>query len=162
MKINSPGQKVDRQALFEAFLLLAAFLSLTANLAGSFEGGQSTPEVSEPSFSYLWGRGEDGRTGLFMTEGDGSPPGVRPEPWSEQVKLFFYQPMDINRVSAALLQTVPGIGQELATRIVRAREEAGGFSRMEDLLQINGIGTSKLRRLCRYLTVVERAAPPTG
>ena len=157
MKTELSRPKTDRRTFFEIFLLLAAFLSLSARLPDLHKNKPNHAAVSETSSSYLWGRGEDGLCRLFMTEKNKPlPAGVQPESMPEELKLLFYQPMDINRVSEELLQTVPGIGQELAARIARRRREIGGFSKMEDLLEVHGIGSGKLRRLCRYLTVDDR------
>lgn len=50
----------------------------------------------------------------------------------------------INRASATDLEALPGVGPVLAERIVAYREEHGPFSQVEDLLDIPGIGESKL------------------
>lgn len=50
----------------------------------------------------------------------------------------------LNRATAAELETLPGIGPVLATRIVDHREENGPFDLVEDLLSVAGIGESKL------------------
>ncbi len=60
--------------------------------------------------------------------------------------------MDINRVSADLLQTVPGIGEKLAARILLRRQEKGGFRKLDELGRIEGIGPGKLASLEKYLT----------
>ena len=41
--------------------------------------------------------------------------------------------MDVNHCPAAALTRLPGISNGLAARIVREREQAGGFSSAEDL-----------------------------
>lgn len=53
-------------------------------------------------------------------------------------------PISINRATVAELQTLPGVGPVLAERIVAHREQVEGFDRVEDLLQVPGIGESKL------------------
>jgi competence protein ComEA len=50
----------------------------------------------------------------------------------------------INRASAEELDALPGVGPVLAERIVSHREEHGPFKTIEDLLQVSGIGESKL------------------
>jgi|SRR5690348_4026943 len=44
-----------------------------------------------------------------------------------------YGLVDVNHCPAAALTRLPGIGSDLAARIVREREQAGGFSSVEDL-----------------------------
>ncbi len=48
--------------------------------------------------------------------------------------------LDLNRASAAELEALPGIGPVLARRIVERRTARGGFQRVDDLLQLPGIG----------------------
>lgn len=52
--------------------------------------------------------------------------------------------IQLNRANATELEELPGVGPVLAERIVLFREENGPFSQVEDLLQVPGIGESKL------------------
>ena len=47
--------------------------------------------------------------------------------------------VDINRDNAVAIRTLPGIGTGLAARIVTARERAGGFDVLDDLVGVRGI-----------------------
>jgi len=156
MREKSAGRETDRRIYFEIFLLCAALLALTARLPELHCDKPAQPAKPSTTYSYFWGRGEDGYATLFMSEKGASPLGIHQESLPEAGKLLLFQPMDINRISEELLQTVPGIGRELAARIIRRRTEVGGFSEMKELRRIDGIGGGKLRRLRRYLTV---AAP---
>jgi competence ComEA-like helix-hairpin-helix protein len=51
------------------------------------------------------------------------------------------------------LQRLPGIGPALAGQIVDHREEARGFRRAEDLLEVSGIGEKTLARIRPHLDV---------
>ncbi|MEJ5328561.1 MAG: helix-hairpin-helix domain-containing protein [Desulfobaccales bacterium] len=62
-------------------------------------------------------------------------------------------PVELNTASAADLERLPGLGPELARRIVAYREQHGPFRRLEDLTAVKGIGPQKLARLTMYLTV---------
>lgn len=53
----------------------------------------------------------------------------------------------INSADAAELEALPGIGPVLAERIVAYRQEMGPFERVEDLLEVSGIGEAKLAAL---------------
>jgi DNA uptake protein ComE-like DNA-binding protein len=56
--------------------------------------------------------------------------------------------VDINNGSAAALTTLPGVDDDLATRIVETRAEIGGFSSVEDLgtaLDLDGDLVERLR-----------------
>jgi competence protein ComEA len=61
--------------------------------------------------------------------------------------------LDLNSASREELQKIPGIGPVLAERLVRYREEHGPFGSPDDLLQVPGIGPSKLREIKAFLGV---------
>jgi len=62
-------------------------------------------------------------------------------------------PLDINRASREEFAKLPGVGPELARRIVAFREKHGPFRRVEDVLAIRGIGHKKWRAIRLYLRV---------
>ena len=64
-------------------------------------------------------------------------------------------PIDINTASAEELETLPGIGRVLARRIVAFREENGRFSRLEELMQVEGIGEKRMEELLEYIWIGE-------
>lgn len=55
--------------------------------------------------------------------------------------------VNINRATRQELMTLPGVGPVLADEIVRYREIHGPFRKVEDLLIIPNIGTSRFARL---------------
>lgn len=55
--------------------------------------------------------------------------------------------LDLNTATAAELQTLPGIGPVLARRIVEHRTQRGAFHRVDDLLQVKGVGPRLLEGL---------------
>ena len=69
------------------------------------------------------------------------------------------RPLDLNSATAAELDRLPGIGPELARRIVAYREVHGPFAAVEDLLRVEGIGPVTLERIRDLVTVGE---PGTG
>lgn len=60
-------------------------------------------------------------------------------------------PMNLNTATAEELQVLPGIGEILAQRIVAYREQIGGFRNLEQLLEVNGIGTVKYAKIVPML-----------
>ena len=62
-------------------------------------------------------------------------------------------PVDVNCATADELVEVPGIGPSTAARIIEWRETQGRFERLEDLLNIRGIGVTTLEKLRPFLTV---------
>ena len=61
--------------------------------------------------------------------------------------------VSLNQASLEQLQQIPGIGPELAARILYQRHQRGGFSRVEDLLEIKGIGPATLEQIRPYVTL---------
>ncbi|HEY3248093.1 MAG TPA: ComEA family DNA-binding protein [bacterium] len=55
--------------------------------------------------------------------------------------------VNVNAATPAQLEALPGIGPVLARRILEYRSRHGPFRRLEDLLQVQGIGPALLRRL---------------
>ena len=51
--------------------------------------------------------------------------------------------IDLNTADAEQLKTLPGIGDVLAERIVTYREEHGGFSSIEEIMNVKGIASGK-------------------
>ncbi|MER7008263.1 ComEA family DNA-binding protein [Dactylosporangium sp. NPDC000555] len=62
-------------------------------------------------------------------------------------------PVNLNTATVAELQTLPGIGDVLAQRIVEFRDRHGGFRSVTDLRQVEGIGDAKFRQLKERVTV---------
>ena len=52
--------------------------------------------------------------------------------------------IDLNRATAAELESLPGVGPVLAGRIVAYRDLHGPFATVEDLMDVGGIGEAKL------------------
>jgi competence protein ComEA len=62
-------------------------------------------------------------------------------------------PIDLNTADAAQLETLPRIGPALAERIIAWRDDNGGFTSVEDLLAVPGIGDKMLESLRDLVTV---------
>ncbi len=60
-------------------------------------------------------------------------------------------PLNINTATKEELICVPGIGDVYATRIIAFREQHGGFSALEQLTEIKGIGEKRLQAFREYL-----------
>ena len=55
--------------------------------------------------------------------------------------------VNINTADEEALKTLPGVGPKTAGAILAYRQEHGPFQRVEDLMEIRGIGAKKLARL---------------
>ncbi len=56
-------------------------------------------------------------------------------------------PISVNTASAADLESLPGIGQVLAQRIVDDRQANGPYTSVEDLARVKGIGPSLIAKI---------------
>lgn len=65
-------------------------------------------------------------------------------------------PLDINRVTAAELQLLDGVGPRLGRAVVSHRRERGPFDSLDGLLQVRGVGPGMFRRIRGFLTVDNR------
>lgn len=63
--------------------------------------------------------------------------------------------INLNAATAEDLMELPGIGEELAARIVEYREANGPFRTVEQLTEVSGIGQGKLAALEGMATVEE-------
>ena len=61
--------------------------------------------------------------------------------------------VDLNTAGVEELVRLPGIGEELAGRIVAHRAEHGPFETIEDILEVSGIGEGKFAAFAAYITV---------
>lgn len=59
----------------------------------------------------------------------------------------------LNRATKEELMTLPGIGEAKADSIIEYRENQGGFSAIEELMNIPGIKEGVFRRIQDYITV---------
>ncbi len=83
------------------------------------------------------------------------PGGLTPE----RVRLLG-RLLDVNTASVGALSKVRGIGPRFAPDVVALRDRRGGFSRIEDLLDVRGIGPRRLEIARKYLEVrPERPSP---
>ena len=62
-------------------------------------------------------------------------------------------PVAVNSATAAQLETLPSIGPKTAARIISFRERNGPFARLEDLLEVRGIGPATLEKIRPAVTL---------
>jgi competence protein ComEA len=61
--------------------------------------------------------------------------------------------VNLNTATAAELDTLPGIGPKTAARIVEYRQKNGGFKKIEELINVRGVGEKSFLKLKAYVTV---------
>ncbi len=67
--------------------------------------------------------------------------------------------VNINNSPWTAIANLPGIGEKLAHAIVDYREQHGPFRQASELVEVSGIGESKLRDIMPYLTPLESTDP---
>ncbi len=61
--------------------------------------------------------------------------------------------VNINTASAADLQRLPGIGAKTATRVIAYRQQNGPFKKVEELMNVRGIGEKNFLKLKAQISV---------
>ncbi|MGA2667569.1 MAG: helix-hairpin-helix domain-containing protein [Ignavibacteria bacterium] len=61
--------------------------------------------------------------------------------------------IDINLAYPADLELLPGIGKMTAERILEYREQNNGFTSIEEIMNVKGIGQKKFDRIKNFITV---------
>lgn len=61
--------------------------------------------------------------------------------------------VNINQATQSELETLPGIGPSIASRIIEYREQNGNFQKIEDLQNVKGIGDAKYANIKDHVTV---------
>jgi len=64
--------------------------------------------------------------------------------------------VNLNTATSAELEKLPGVGPALAGRILEYRTKNGGFKKIEDLMNVKGIGEKSFLKLKPQITI----APP--
>jgi competence protein ComEA len=81
----------------------------------------------------------------------GTPPAVAAK--KATAKVSASNPLDLNRATAAQLDTLPGIGPVTAQRILDYRSKVGRINSVDELKKISGLGGAKFEEIKNLLRV---------
>ena len=70
--------------------------------------------------------------------------------------------INLNAATLDQLETLPGIGRKTAERIIEYRTKSGGFKRIEDLMNVKGIGEKSFLKLKPLVAVPPRTDKAPG
>ncbi|MEO6467851.1 MAG: ComEA family DNA-binding protein [Acidimicrobiia bacterium] len=110
------------------------------NLAAKVTDGQRIPvaKIGAPGSSALV---------------DGSATGTDPSADGSTTGAAASGPIDLNTATETQLETLPGIGPSFAAAIIRERERRGGFTTVDQLRDVRGIGEKRFAELKPLVTV---------
>ena len=66
-------------------------------------------------------------------------------------------PVNLNTATQSQLEALPGIGPRAAERILEYRQKNGSFKKIEDLMNVKGIGEKSFLKLKPLLMVTDKA-----
>ncbi len=158
---QSNNDSMDRRAMFKSLLLKVVLLGATVVLVLWIGWPMPSPVPTDPGHPVAQKvipgfpaespggapvpeQTQSGRVARAGRSGPTAAVGVLAPPLLER--------LDINRASLEELQTLPGIGERLAKRVIERRSARGSFHTVEDLLEVKGIGVKRLNRLRPFLT----------
>jgi competence protein ComEA len=95
----------------------------------------------------------------------GSAAEQKPDPPAKAApaaKAAASSPVNLNTATQAQLETLPGIGAKAAERILEYRQKNGNFKKVEDLMNVKGIGEKAFLKLKPLITVAQKADAAGG
>ena len=63
--------------------------------------------------------------------------------------------LNLNAATLTQLETLPGIGRKVAERIVEYRTKSGGFKKIEELMNVKGIGEKSFLKIKPLISVAK-------
>jgi competence protein ComEA len=95
--------------------------------------------------------------GILLAAVVASAPGAsaqeKPEKPKPAAAASASTPINLNTATAAQLETLPGIGSRTAQLIVEHRQKNGNFKKVEELMNIKGIGEKSFLKIKPMVTV---------
>ena len=61
--------------------------------------------------------------------------------------------VNLNTATQAQLEALPGVGARTAALIIEYRQKSGGFKKVEDLMNVKGVGEKSFLKLKSLITV---------
>jgi competence protein ComEA len=90
---------------------------------------------------------------LLATSASFAAAGQQEKPAASRAASSPAAPVNLNTATQAQLETLPGIGASTAKRILEYRQKSGGFKKIEELMNVKGIGEKSFLKLKPHVTV---------
>ena len=68
--------------------------------------------------------------------------------------------VNLNSATLTQIATLPGVGEKAAQRIIEYREKNGGFKKIEELMNVRGIGDKSFLKLKPLIVVTAPTQKP--
>ena len=121
--------------------VIAVTLAFACFTAGFFAGRAGSKSTVNAQQSIL--------PAVTLTQGSAPP---RIDAGAPDDVVSAYDIININTATQADFMDLPGIGSEIAARIIAYRDENGSFADVTELLNVSGIGSKKLEAIMDYIT----------
>lgn len=82
------------------------------------------------------------------------PPAVA-SPMQAPAQVAGKTPINLNAATVEQLETLPGIGRKVAERILEYRSKNGGFKKIEELMNVKGIGEKSFLKIKPLIQVAK-------
>jgi competence protein ComEA len=72
---------------------------------------------------------------------------------AQKGKAASTEKVNLNTATLEQLQTLPGIGPAMAKRVIEYRSKVGKFNKIEEIINVKGIGEKKFQKIKERLVV---------
>lgn len=95
---------------------------------------------------------------LLLTSASLAGAGQQDKPVSGRASAAPITSVNLNTATQAQLESLPGIGAATAKRILEYRQKNGSFKKIEELMNVKGIGEKAFLKLKPHVTVAAEKA----
>ncbi len=138
----TPGERRAALFIIAALLLGWAYRYYQQHSLPNFTVTSAGDSIAVEAIRSAYFASVEEASGSLDHPSSGSNTGQESHAWAEVDRRI-----DINSASREQLECLPGIGPVLAERIIARREKVNGFSSLDDLLAVRGIGQERLDRI---------------
>lgn len=113
----------------------------------------SMPKISVPQVSSVHISSEDISENSFSADNASPPKATSQSSTENDTSIAVNYPLNLNSCTAEELMSISGIGEVKANHIIEYREYLGGYTSVEQIKNIKGIGDGVYEKVSPYLTV---------